>query len=114
MTALSASRPQRMELTERDREVLAELEATNRSMAQFGFRWATPLECGGGSRSDHSYRLSKLCRLGLAVRKQRGAGDDMIGKGPRAFGMSRGSWCYRITEAGIALVTAPSPSSAKR
>lgn len=33
---------------------------------------ASPLDCGGSNGSDHSYRLTKLARLGYAEHRQRG------------------------------------------
>lgn len=78
-------------LGERDREILGDLEFANRNRADAGMSpWARPLDCGGSNGSDHSYRLSKLVRLGLAESKQRSAW------------MSRGSKVYQITDAGKA------------
>lgn len=79
-------------LTKVQAVALNELAYTNEKRA-----WATPHEAGVDS-SD----LGSLVRKGLVEFKQRGAPDSMIGFGPRAFGMSRGSKCYRITPAGRA------------
>jgi len=75
-------------LTERDLEVLGELEAACRNYQQVtGEDWVQPIDCGGTNSSHHSYTLSKLVRKGLAERRRRG-------------GYSRGSWSYRINDAG--------------
>ena len=79
-----------MKLTERDYEVLGELDAACRNyLAVTGSDWVQPLDCGGSNGSDHSYRLSKLATAGLAESKRRG-------------GWSRGSKSYRITPGGRA------------
>lgn len=82
-------------LNERDMGVLAELEAACRNHAKYGYLdgWARPLDCGGSNGSDHSYRLSKLAKVGAAEAKQR-----MPWAG-------RGSKVYRITDAGLALLS---------
>lgn len=78
------------ELTERDREVLVDLDVACRNYQhEIGQDWVQPLDCGGSNGSDHSYRLSKLAKMGLAEQKRRG-------------GWSRGSKKYRITPAGRA------------
>lgn len=78
-------------MTERDIEVLRELEFACRNHAALGFLdgWARPLDCGATDSSDHSYRLAKLVRLGMAEAKQRSA---LRGR--------RGSKLYRITDDG--------------
>lgn len=76
-------------LTARDREVLAELESACRNHLNIGAsEWVRPLDCGGTNGSDHSWRLSKLVRLGLAEDRQ------------RSISGRRGSKVYRITEPG--------------
>lgn len=84
-----------MKITERDVEVLKELEAHERSMKKMGVGgeklWARPLDCGGTNGSHHSQTLSKLARHGLAEQKKRG-------------GFSRGSKVYRITSKGREIV----------
>ena len=76
-------------LAARDREILLELDAAYRNLTSLGLQgWCRPMDVGGVSSSDHSYRLTKLARLGLAEHKQRS---------PQ---MVRGSKYYRITEAG--------------
>ena len=77
-------------LAARDREILLELDAAYRNLTSLGLQgWCRPMDVGGvSSSSDHSYRLTKLARLGLAEHKQRS---------PQ---MVRGSKYYRITEAG--------------
>lgn len=81
-------------LNERDMEVLSELEAANRNHEKHDYLggWARPLDCGGSNGSDHSYRLTKLVKVGAAEQKQR-----MPWAG-------RGSKVYRITEAGKTLL----------
>lgn len=83
-------------LNERDMDILAELEAACRNHAKHDYLggWARPLDCGGSNSSDHSYRLSKLVKVGAAEAKQR-----MPWAG-------RGSKVYRITEAGRTLLSA--------
>lgn len=76
-------------LTDRDLEVLGDLEAACRSILKFGREWVTPQDCGGYNGSDHSYRLSKLARVGLVDTKRPG-------------GWSRGSKHYRINGTGKA------------
>jgi hypothetical protein len=71
----------------RDIEVLRELESATRDCL-----YATPLNCGRRDSSDHSYRLSKLVKLGLAESQQRSA-----------WACSRGSKEYRLSTAGRAL-----------
>ena len=51
--------------------------------------WLRPMDCGGRSSSQHSYRLSKLERAGLVASKVRSVGQ-------------RGSKLYTITPAGRA------------
>lgn len=78
-----------MKLTERDMEALGELRfGTDQSLrCRDNGGYCQPIDCGGSNGSDHSYRFAKLVRAGLAERKRRG-------------GYSRGSWKYRITDAG--------------
>lgn len=83
-------------LTARDRDMLGELAAACRHHQAHGYLdgWARPLDCGGHNGSDHSYRLSRLVKLGLAEARQ------------RSVWMSRGSKVYRITAAGLAALPA--------
>lgn len=77
-----------MILTDRDMDVLRELESCAR--ARYGNGWARPLDVGGRNGSHHSYTLNKLVKGGFAESKQRsgwGTGE-------------RGSKIYRITKAG--------------
>lgn len=76
-------------LMSRDVEVLEDLDSACTAMD-----WARPLDCGGFNSSDHSYRLSKLERMGYAESRQR-----------RAW-MTRGSKEYRITSSGRAALRA--------
>lgn len=79
------------DLIERDAEVLNEL----RGCMDMGLPWARPMDCGGSNGSDHSYRLNKLAKMGLAETEQRSA-----------WAVSRGSKKYRITDAGRAALRA--------
>lgn len=72
-------------LNDRDAEVLNEL----RACMDTGLTWARPLDCGGTDGSDHSYRLSRLAKKGLAESRAR-----------NSWAVNRGSKEYRITEAG--------------
>ena len=76
------------ELTERELDVLW-------ALAGFGNDWARPMDCGGRDASYHSRVLYKLANAGLAEMKTRPA----IMRAPRL---------YRITEAGLAALPAPS------
>lgn len=80
--------------TERDREVLRELISAYDSLHKIGVSGIAPIDCGGSNGSDHSYRLSKLVRLGYAEHKKRGLdwGESPTNR--------RGSKVYRPTEAG--------------
>jgi hypothetical protein len=81
-------------LAVRDIEALDELRAATDNYLSLGLDgWVQPLDCGGYNGSDHSYRLSKLAKLGLADQRRRG-------------GWSRGSKSYRISDAGRARLAA--------
>jgi len=67
-------------LTDRQLDVLWQVDET----------WLRPMDMGGRDGSDHSAVLAALVRKGLVERKQRGGS------------YSRGSYLYRITEAGVA------------
>lgn len=54
--------------------------------------WFIPLDIGGRSGSDHSAVLTRLVRRGFIERQQR------IGVSYQP--LHRGSWKYRITDAG--------------
>lgn len=84
-------------LTGRDYEILRDLTPT---CSDEPVVWQTPLDIGASNGSDHSYRLTKLAKHGLAEFKQRGAPDEEIGKPARH--RSRGSKVYRVTPAGAA------------
>ncbi|MGX1098882.1 hypothetical protein [Amorphus sp. MBR-141] len=78
-----------VKLTDRDREVLDDLAHACRTHEEVsGSPWVKPMDCGGHNGSDHSYRLSKLVRAGLAERRPGG-------------GYSKTAWKYRITDAGL-------------
>jgi len=85
-------------LTERDWDVLETLRFTN-DEATCPRKWATPLDLGAGNGSHHSQTLAKLVRRGLVEGFQR-AGTIRGVTTARGVGMSRGSKCYRITDAG--------------
>ena len=85
-----------MNPTERDLEVLHDLVGACGQDCRHTHRreGATPLDCGGTNGSDHSYRLTKLVRLGLAEHKKLGCA---WGEAPTRW---RGSKVYRPTEEG--------------
>lgn len=86
-----------MKPTDRDFEILKELVAMcERGYGHRGGEGCTPLDVGGSNGSDHSYRLSKLARLGFAEEKK--LGFDW-GQSPKN---QRGSKVYRHTAAGKA------------
>jgi hypothetical protein len=58
------------------------------SMAGHG--WCRPLDVGGHTRTHHSRTLAKMARKGWTERKQRST-----------TGRPRGSWMYRLTDAGL-------------
>lgn len=79
-----------MRMTERDIEVLGDLRAAVDNCEGIGAgSWVRPLDCGGSNGSDHSYRLSKLSKAGLAESRVRSC-------------LERGSKLYTITEKGRA------------
>jgi hypothetical protein len=83
--------------TERDREVLGDLvfayDQHCRINPAYAERGLSPLDCGGSNGSDHSYRLTKLVRLGYAEHRK----FAEWGKASTKF---RGSKKYRPTIAG--------------
>lgn len=97
-------------LTERDREVLGDLISTYDSLVRL---WAEhgglekrgrgagiqPLDIGGFDGSDHSYRLTKLARMGLADHYKIGHSRSEWNKVSTRI---RGSKLYRPTDAGRA------------
>ena len=76
-----------MKLTDRQTEVLIELESFCRLNNEYA--WARPLDLGGRSRSHHSATLGQLEKKGLVKTK------------PRPKHMTRPSKHYRITDEGI-------------
>lgn len=77
-----------MRMTGRDIDVLGDLRAAVDNYEGIGAgSWVRPLDCGGSNGSDHSYRLSKLAKAGLAESRVRSSGQ-------------RGSKRYTITEKG--------------
>jgi Mn-dependent DtxR family transcriptional regulator len=82
-------------VSERDEEVLRELEGRN---------WARLLDVGGTSGSHHSNTLAKLARYGLVQYKQRGTVDPPNGQNDKlalnsGWGKRR-SILYRLTPEG--------------
>ncbi len=76
-------------MNERDLETLIALDSACRNLERFGRAWARPMDCGGSDSSNHSYRLAKLERFGLARSQQRSSWKTM-----------RGSKEYQVTDAG--------------
>lgn len=54
------------------------------------FKWARPMDLGGSDASHHSPTLARLCKKGLATRKD-----------VRAPWGRRSVYLYRLTEAGL-------------
>lgn len=91
-------------VTDRDREVLRELIAAYDYRARLGWPaklysdgvWdgVAPIDCGGTDGSDHSYRLTKLCKLGLAEARK---GASEWGSFSTRY---KGSKAYRPTKQG--------------
>lgn len=91
-------------LAERDRDMLGDLISAYDQRAKFGWPeklrgdgvWdgVAPLDCGGTNGSDHSYRLTKLCKLGLAEARK---GASEWGKFSTRY---KGSKKYRPTDRG--------------
>lgn len=77
--------------TDNERTVLYELSYWYRKGDKRGVR---PLDIGGRNGSHHSYTLTKLVKRGLVSRAQRSA-----------FG-GRGSFRYKLTDAGAAALAA--------
>ena len=88
-------------LSEIDRERLSDLIAGYEQVRPYrepheGDRFGVaPIDCGGTDGSDHSYRFSKLVKLGLAETRKRG-----LGWGQKASKRCRGSNVYRPTPLG--------------
>jgi hypothetical protein len=86
-------------LTERDLEVLRELvyACDESSGGRFKESGVAPLELGGTGHSGHSYRLTKMARLGYVEHRQRGKDwGDVTTRD------ARGSKVYRPTDKGRA------------
>lgn len=86
-------------LTARDIERLGDLIAGYDQARKYdgNERGVAPIDCGGMDGTDHSYRFSKLAKLGLAEQRYRGLGWN---ERPRKSAIMRGSKLYRPTEAG--------------
>lgn len=95
-----------MALTDRDHEILGDLIAAYDQQARIGWQpkmsgegvWdgVAPLDCGGSDGSDHSYRLSKLAKMGFADARK---GASEWNKFSTRY---KGSKAYRPTDAGRA------------
>ena len=72
-------------MNEQEREVLGQLR---------GGEWLRPMDVGGTDGSHHNRTLARLIKRGFAERKRRGTLTNTLVNGPR------GSYRYRITEAG--------------
>ena len=72
-------------MNEQEREVLGELR---------GGDWVRPMDVGGTDGSHHSRTLARLSEQGLAERRKRNTLTNVV------VGGRRGSYVYRITEAG--------------
>lgn len=71
--------------------------------------WVTPLDIGAMNGSYHSAVLHRLASKGLVRFKQRGAADPPDGENGGKIWRGRGSKCYQITPAGMAVLTEVSP-----
>lgn len=71
--------------------------------AERGEEWSRPMDLGAWDASNHSARLRRLIAQGLVERQRRNSICNVIMKS------SRGSYEYRITEAGRAAVAAATP-----
>jgi hypothetical protein len=83
-----------------DREFLADLIFGYRQTLPYRappYDGAAPIDCGGTNCSDHSYRFTKLVKLGLAEHRKRGL---PWGSAPTN---RRGSKVYRPTPLGLAV-----------
>jgi hypothetical protein len=93
-------------LTDRDFQVLNELESVNRPRYSSHPRaWASPLDCGGSNGSHHSASLTKLVRHSLVELRGSGGRPNVIGDAivpePRLSKRAKGSRAFRITDAGV-------------
>jgi len=59
-----------------------------------GHAWSRPMDLGASNRSNHSARLKRLADLGLVSRERRNSICNVL------MNSARGSYVYRITEAG--------------
>ncbi len=102
-------------LTDRQRDVLD-------SLCVFGGaarEWARPMDIGAVDGSHHTETLRALIAKGLVERRLRGSLLNQIRGGEEAFAewarvkrgrhAPRGSYVYRLTEAGLAAVTRKGP-----
>lgn len=71
--------------------------------ANRGVEWSRPMDLGAWDASNHSARLRRLITLGFVERQRRNSICNTLLKS------SRGSYEYRITEAGRAAVAALAP-----
>lgn len=71
--------------------------------ADRGVEWSRPMDLGAWDASNHSARLRRLITQGLVERQRRNSICNVL------LQSSRGSYEYRITEAGRAAVAALAP-----
>lgn len=64
--------------------------------------WATPMDFGGSDGSHHSATARRLAQMGLIDRYKNGRINTFKSR-------NKGSCCYRINAAGIALLAALNP-----
>jgi hypothetical protein len=91
-------------LSENQREVMR-LMFYCQFESSFKQPWVIPMDIGGYNGSHHSNTIRSLVNRGLVNHKQRGHKDPPVGEnGEKIFG-GRGSKCYRLSPAGIEMVT---------
>jgi DNA-binding MarR family transcriptional regulator len=73
--------------------------------ANRGVEWSRPMDLGAWDASNHSARLRQLIKKGLVERQRRNSICNTY------LQSSRGSYEYRITEAGRAALAALAPAA---
>jgi DNA-binding MarR family transcriptional regulator len=68
--------------------------------AQMGDEWSRPMDLGAWDASNHSARLRQLIKKGFVERQRRNSICNVL------MNSARGSYEYKITEAGRAAVAA--------
>lgn len=71
--------------------------------ADRGEEWGRPMDLGAWDASNHSARLRQLIKKGLVERQRRNSICNVL------IHSARGSYEYRITEAGRAAIAALAP-----